>query len=184
MNIIYILIVLIIAAALVAALFLRKKEKPVGPSEKKMEFENAVFLPEIIKLLEEGHTATILLKGYSMRPFLESERDKAVLTKAGTPEVGKPVLAEIMPGRFVLHRIISIKGDEVTLLGDGNLHTEKCRLSDVKADVVGFYRKGRQTLDKTTDLKWRAYSRVWMALMPARRYLLAFYRRIWLRFFD
>ena len=168
MNIIYILIVLILAAALIAALFLRKKEKPVGPSEKKMEFENAIFLPEIIKLLEEGHTATILLKGYSMRPFLENERDKAVLTKAGTPEVGKPVLAEIMPGRFVLHRIISIKGDEVTLLGDGNLHTEKCRLSDVKA----------------TDLKWRAYSRVWMALRPARRYLLAFYRRIWLRFFD
>ena len=42
-----------------------------------IQFANAQLLPEIVKLLEEGHTVTLLLRGYSMRPFLEDNRDKA-----------------------------------------------------------------------------------------------------------
>ena len=38
------------------------------------QFANADFIPEIIKLLDEGHTVTLLLRGYSMRPFLEDTR--------------------------------------------------------------------------------------------------------------
>ena len=43
-------------------------------------FANAQFLPEVVKLLNEGHTVTLKLKGFSMRPFLEDGRDKALLT--------------------------------------------------------------------------------------------------------
>lgn len=49
------------------------------PETAKIQFENAVFLPEIVKMLNEGHTVTLTLKGYSMRPFLEDGRDKALL---------------------------------------------------------------------------------------------------------
>lgn len=44
-----------------------------------MQFANAKLLPEIIRLLEEGHSVTLQLRGYSMRPFLEDNRDKALL---------------------------------------------------------------------------------------------------------
>ena len=142
---------------------------------------NAVLLPEIVKLLEEGHTVTLRLRGYSMRPFLEDGRDKALLTKAENPQVGDAVLAEVAPRHYVLHRIISIKGDDVTLRGDGNLGTEECKLADVKGAVIGFYRKGCEKLDRTDGMKWRCYSWLWMRLFPVRRYLLAFYRRIWLK---
>ena len=118
-----------------------------------------------------------------MRPFLEDGRDKALLTKAVQPQVGDPVLAEIAPRHDVLHRIIAINGDHVTLRGDGNLGEAHCRLSDVRGAVIGFYRKGRDKLDRTDGRKWRTYSWVWTRLYPVRRYLLAFYRRIWLRFF-
>ena len=40
-------------------------------------FSNAQLLPEVVKMLNEGHTVTLPLKGYSMRPFLENGRDKA-----------------------------------------------------------------------------------------------------------
>ena len=73
-----------------------------------IQFANAVLLPEIVKMLNEGHTVTLRLKGFSMRPFLEDGRDKALLTKPTNPKVGDPVLAEIAPKHFVLHRIISI----------------------------------------------------------------------------
>ncbi len=145
---------------------------------------NAMLLPEIVKLLDEGHTVTLRLRGFSMRPFLEDGRDKALLTKADNPKVGDPVLAEVDPKHFVLHRIIKIDGDQVILRGDGNLADEQCSIQDVKGAVIGFYRKGRETMDRTDGWKWRTYSWIWVHLYPIRRYLLAFYRRIWLKLFK
>ena len=149
-----------------------------------VKMANSVLLPEIVRLLNEGHTVTLRLRGFSMRPFLEDGRDKALLTKAVSPKVGDPVLAEIEPKHFVLHRIISIQGDNVVLRGDGNLGVEHCKLGAVKGAVIGFYRKGRNKLDRTDGKKWRTYSWIWTRLYPIRRYLLAFYRRIWLRLFK
>lgn len=145
---------------------------------------NAEFLPRIVDLLQEGHSVTLSLRGFSMRPFLEDRRDRALLCKASSPKVGEPVLAEVSPGVFVLHRIVGIEGQQVTLLGDGNLAPEHCRLEDIRAQVVGFYRKGRTTLDPTDGRKWRTYSWVWTHLYPVRRYLLAAYRRIWIPLFG
>ena len=89
-----------------------------------MQFANAKLLPEIIRLLEEGHSVTLQLRGYSMRPFLEDNRDKALLIKAKDIQVGDPVLAEVSPLHYVLHRIIQIEDDKVVLRGDGNLGIE------------------------------------------------------------
>lgn len=156
----------------VASLKIKVKEK---------RFSNSEFIPEVIKFLQEGHTVTLQLHGFSMRPFLEDGRDKALLVKASNPKVGAPVLAEVGPGRYVLHRIVKITGDEVVLRGDGNLGVEHCRLADIKGEALGFYRKGRQRLDKTNGLKWRTYSFFWMLLLPLRRYILAVHRRVFIR---
>ena len=133
---------------------------------------NEVFLPQVVALLEEGHTATLPLRGRSMRPFLEDGRDKALLQIVDTYREGDAVLAEISRGHFVLHRIIKIEGTHVTLRGDGNLGDEHCRLEDIRAKAVGFYRKGRTKLDSTDGRKWRIYSWWWTRLYPLRRYLL------------
>ena len=136
--------------------------------------DNAILLPFIINELQQnpGKTVTLPLRGRSMRPFLEDGRDKALLTLATNPQVGDAVLAEVRPKVYVLHRIIAIKGQHVTLRGDGNLSDEHCTLSDVKATALGFYRKGRNTLDSTDEAKWRIYSWCWTRLYPIRRYLL------------
>ncbi len=158
---------------------------PINSTEtNKVQFENTVFLPEIVKMLNEGHTVTLTLRGNSMRPFLEDCRDKALFVKPTTIAVGDPVLAEIAPKHFVLHRIVAINGEAVTLLGDGNLSTEHCQKKDIVGAVIGFYRKGRTTLDRTDGWKWRCYSYVWTGLCPIRRYLLGIYRRIWIPLFG
>ena len=139
---------------------------------KTIQMANAVLLTEVVRLLEEGHTVTLPLKGYSMRPFLEDGRDKALLRKAEQIAVGDAVLAEVTPGHFVLHRVVSISGQSVVLRGDGNLSIEQCRLADIRGIAVGFYRKGRERLDRTDGRKWRIYSWWWTRLLPLRRYLL------------
>lgn len=148
------------------------------------QFPNVVLLPQVEALLNEGHTVKLQLRGVSMRPFLEDNRDKALLIKACHLAIGDAVLARLPQGSYVLHRIVKISGDDITLLGDGNLVPEHCKRQDVIGFVVGFYRKGRGKLDRTNGAKWATYSVIWMLLRPIRRYLLAFYRRIWLRFFK
>ena len=128
-------------------------------------FSNAQLLPEVVKMLNEGHTVTLPLKGYSMRPFLENGRDKALLIKVQRIKKGDPVLAEV-------------------LCGDGNLANEYCRREDVRASVVGFYRKGRTALDRIDGRKWRIYSAIWVHLRPFRRLLLGVYRRFWIKYFG
>ena len=143
------------------------------------QMANEELLPQVVSLLQEGHTVTLPLKGYSMRPFLEDGRDKALLKLPEAIRVGDAVLAEIAPGHFVLHRIVDITGECVTLRGDGNLGT-----GDGKAKAIAFYRKGRDKADSTDGRKWKTYSWIWLRLFPIRRYLLAFYRRIWLKLFK
>lgn len=62
---------------------------------KKKEFANEIIIPEIIAMLNSGHSVTLGLRGYSMRPFLEDRRDKALLRKPTAITVGDVVLAEI-----------------------------------------------------------------------------------------
>lgn len=139
--------------------------------------KNEIFLPEICKLLNEGKSVIIKLKGYSMRPFLEDNRDKAILKKTDDIRKGDIVLAETYKNHFVLHRILKIQGTQVILLGDGNLRTEMCTTDDIRAKAIGFYRKGGRKIERNEDLKWRIYTAVWMRLIPIRRYLLAILRR-------
>lgn len=143
---------------------------------KRIHFQNEVLIPQIITLLDSGHTVTLMLRGISMRPFLEDNRDKALLKKAEKLKVGDVVLAEISAKRYVLHRITEIEGERVVLMGDGNLGTEQCRISDIHGYAVGFYRKGRNKMERTDSVKWKFYSFLWMHLRPIRRYLLFLYR--------
>ena len=144
-----------------------------------LQFDNAQFLPHVCDLIDEGHTVSIRAKGNSMRPFMESERDIAVLSKATDIEKGDVVLAEIEQGHFVLHRIDAIMGPKVRLRGDGNPYqTEMCLLTDIRAKAIRIVRKG-----KTYDLNghtWRIYSFFWTNLRSIRRWLLALYRWLWL----
>lgn len=143
---------------------------------KRIHFQNEVLIPQIITLLDSGHTVTLMLRGISMRPFLEDNRDKALLKKAEKLKVGDVVLAEISAKHYVLHRITEIEGERVVLMGDGNLGTEQCRISDIHGYAVGFYRKGRNKMERTDSVKWKFYSFLWMHLRPIRRYLLFLYR--------
>lgn len=151
---------------------LRLNAVPVPVDDRARTIDNAVLLPLVLRLIDEGHTATLPLRGNSMRPFLCHQRDKAILTRLPELRVGLPVLAEIEPGQYVLHRIVRIKGDHVTLRGDGNMGVEHCRCADVKALAKGFFRKGRSAPDLITSRKWRVYSWLWLRLLPVRRPLL------------
>lgn len=146
---------------------------------RKEVIENNILLPEVGKLVSEGHTVTLSVKGASMSPFIVHLRDKAVLGPFSPDDLkkGDCVLAKVEGGSYVLHRIIRREGDRLILKGDGNIQgCERCRTDDVQAILVSIIRKGREV--STSSLLWGTYSRIWMILDPVRRWLLAVWRRL------
>lgn len=161
-----------------------RKRNGTGSVAHSMELPNHILLGAVRDAVREGHTATIIVKGWSMRPFVEHKRDKVLLDSAENVEVYDAVLAEIEPGRFVLHRIIDIEPDaedrqqdRITLMGDGNIRgTEQCRRKDLCGKVVQYIRPQRTISADDPTLRRRI--RMWKRLLPIRRYLLVIYKAI------
>ena len=77
------------------------------------------------------------------------------------------------------YRIISVEGDVVTLMGDGNIAgVERCRIGDIKAVALQIL-----TPRKHIDCMSRSHLRlaaIWKSMLPVRRWVLAVYRRIFI----
>ena len=138
---------------------------------------NEKLLPEIVRLLREGESVTMKVKGNSMLPFITGDCDSVVLQPAHHPGIGDIVLAKVDDGRYVIHRIVRMAGDCITLMGDGNLYgTERCHRDAIAGQAVRII-KVAKTIDCTTPTQ-RRKAELWKALLPLRRYLLAVYKRI------
>lgn len=141
-----------------------------------------VLMDEVKRILADGRSATFIVRGQSMMPFLWSDRDRVTLTplaEGERPAIGEVILAEVAPRVYVLHRLIAREGERLTLMGDGNLKgVEHCEEADVVGRVTAFYRKDREVPDLPTGRKWRLYSRLWLSVKPVRRLLLAVIRRL------
>jgi len=154
-----------------------KRRNGVAPSEDRHELPNDVFLGLVSEKLAEGHTAVIWVKGYSMRPFIEFGRDKVKLAPVIACHVGDAVLAEIAKGHYVLHRIIKVEGERLTLQGDGNVRgIEHCLTADVRGVVTEYIRPNRTLSADDVCLKRKI--RLWRKLRPIRRYLLFIYKAL------
>lgn len=145
----------------------------------KMTLPNEILLAEVSNMIGEGHPVVILTKGNSMLPFIRGDKDNVELVRPENPAEGDLALCQISPGHYVLHRIIAIEGDNVTLKGDGNLTgTEHCRREDICGIVTKILRKGGRTIDCSSP-SFRKRSRMWAGLpYIVRRYTLAIYRRV------
>ncbi|HOI27120.1 MAG TPA: S24/S26 family peptidase [Paludibacteraceae bacterium] len=142
---------------------------------KKQLVPNDLLIESVRKLLFEGHSVTLRVAGYSMRPLLENRRDSVILKSTKECQLHDVVLAEVTPGRFVLHRVIAVDNDHLTLMGDGNLFgQEHCMRKDVIGVVAIFVRKNRKLDAKAKWMPYYIY--IWLHLLPIRKVLLLAYR--------
>lgn len=139
------------------------------------------IIQNAIALVNEGLRVTFPVKGYSMLPFIVGSKESVDLVKPEHLEVGHVVLAWVEGCRYVVHRIIRIEGEQVALMGDGNIAgVEHCTLSDVAALAINVVTP--QGKHHPLYAPWRIKaSRLWWRLLPIRRWILAIYRRTWLK---
>ena len=145
----------------------------------KKTLPNELILGEVSRLIERGETVTLKAKGTSMLPFIVGGRDSVVLERPDELKTGMIVLAYVVGERYVLHRIIAIEGDKLTLMGDGNLKgVEMCLRKDVKAVASRIIKPSGEV-----DCHGRRHLRqvaAWNMLKPIRRWILAVYKRIFI----
>lgn len=141
-----------------------------------MRFANRLFFAQVEEMLAEGRDVQLRIKGHSMRPLLRNERDVVVLApyRRDIPlRCGQIVLFRYR-GQHILHRIVRIDGDRLTLAGDGNYRQEEqCSEADVVAQAQRIVRPDGREIDCNSP-RWRRMSRAWLRCPPlVRRYLLA-----------
>ena len=135
------------------------------------------IIQEAVRLVQDGVSVTFPVKGRSMLPFIIGGRESVILQKPGSLQRGQVVLAQVGPDRYVVHRIIKVEPDRITLMGDGNIcGTESCTPSNVLAIAThGVDEKGKR---RTLESKGQMFkARVWFRIRPLRRIILAVLRR-------
>lgn len=136
------------------------------------------MMEEVRRLVSEGKTVTLTVKGYSMNPFMSNMRDVITLGAWKDSQLCKGCVALVRDtrGNYLIHRIIKREGNLVTLMGDGNIgQTETATLDNVIAIMYSIQRKGR--IYTTDSFTWKAYSWIWDKLTPVRRYPLWLWRK-------
>lgn len=137
----------------------------------KRTIEDDVYFGTMKGFIDMGKSVSMTPKGFSMLPFIRGERDSVVIGPVCEPlQVGDIILARI-GSRYVMHRIIALDADRITMMGDGNLRgVEHCLAGEVigkVTEIVGS--NGRHAKPGKGTL--------WRHLLPFRRYLLAIYKR-------
>jgi len=144
---------------------------------KKLVVQNEEFFAEVVRLLKEGHKATIPCKGNSMLPTIRSEKDLVVLQACGSYKP-KDIVLFTYNGKYILHRIISQKGENFVMRGDGNPYgTEHCKSDEVYAKVTEIIRNGKKSRNPYSK-KALIFLYIWDKLLPIRKYLIAIYRKL------
>lgn len=141
--------------------------------------DKAIMMEEIRKLISEGKTVTITVKGNSMNPFMVHLRDQMTLGPWKDEDLKKGTVALVrdIHGNHLIHRVIERRHDRVILLGDGNIaQKEVATLDNVIGIMYSITRKGR--IYTRRNLIWRAYSALWSLLTPVRKWPLYIWRRL------
>lgn len=116
--------------------------------------------------LLEGKTVRVAVNGQSMLPFFRSG-STITLRPIEEKDIRKYNVVMADAGHaFVVHRIIEVGDETITLLGDGNIYGTEQVTRDKIYGVVD------------CSALHIFFAKVWLWLRPVRRFPLAIFRRI------
>lgn len=137
----------------------------------------AELYPLIRERLDSGCTVELPITGTSMLPLLVWGRDSVDIEKSQTPKKGDIIFYRRDNGQFVLHRIVGINDSGFILCGDNQWKREYgIQPRHIIAVVTAVNRKGKKIyIDRNI---YRLYSFLWVKILPVRKYILIFIRKI------
>ena len=137
-------------------------------SSKNKRIDLDSLMPIIREQLDGGNSVTFSPRGVSMLPMLHQGRDTVTLS----PIIGKMKKFDLPlykrdNGKYVLHRIVSVKNG-ITCVGDNQFALEHgLRDDQMIAVVTSFTRNGKEI--SADSAGYKLYCRVWHYTRPIRR---------------
>lgn len=128
--------------------------------------DNSTTFSIVRDILLEGQNVTVAVNGQSMLPFFRSGSTVTLRPISEEDFKKYAVVFADAGGRFVIHRIIAIDGDMVTLLGDGNIYGTETMPKNKVYGVIDC---------SATHI---FFAKIWLWLRPVRRFPLAIFRRV------
>ena len=133
----------------------------------------------IEELLSRDGKLVYKAKGRSMLPMLRPDRDLVMIEAVDSP-AASPVPYDVVlyktDGKYILHRVLRIDGDQYLIRGDNTYSVERVPTDAVIGVLTGFVRDGRQI--SVQDWRYRLYVRIWCALYPLRAALMRIRRLV------
>lgn len=143
-----------------------------------MVINNEILFASVIEMLNEGNKVTIPVKGYSMLPFIIGERDLVELEKVDGKVSPDDIVLFSIGGRFILHRVRQVSGEDVLIQGDGVLvNQERCKIGSIHGRVIKILKHGKKEVDPYSPWMIKKVH-FWNSLGMLRRYPLAILRRL------
>lgn len=135
---------------------------------RKLTIPNDVFFEQIQVYLSAGKSVSFFVKGHSMRPFIH-EGDKVTVKAIPLADLrnGMIALAHADQG-YVLHRVVGIRADGISLAGDGNLSQIELIENSKLMGVVQKAFRGDAELPVCTSSS-RMKGLIWYYVRPIRR---------------
>lgn len=139
---------------------------------------NHFIFKEAELALKAGKSVFIRVVGGSMEPFLSDDKDVVKITPCIPTELRCGDVALFKSNAsYCLHRVIAIKGDEITLCGDAIY--QFCEVIS-SSEVIGVLHAVTHQSGKVvvcSSVTWRMQGKIWMFLFPIRKYLLYIHRK-------
>lgn len=135
-----------------------------------------IFVEQLNDAFSKGLSLRFTPSGNSMLPTLNGTSDIVTLSAPRTVHKYDAVLFRRDTGALVLHRVIGISGDDLTVSGDNQYWTEHTNCSDVLAVMTALTRDGREI--SVTDAGYRARIRLLVLKKRLRMLLARCYHRI------
>jgi hypothetical protein len=126
--------------------------------------------PLMEEVLQNAGEVTFMVTGNSMRPLLRHRRDKVCVVKPRETLLKKydiPLFVR-QDGKYILHRITSVKPAGYVVVGDNQ---EAKEYPVLHAQVIGVVKgiwRGEKYIS-CEDFRYRAYCRLWVFAYPFRR---------------
>ncbi len=133
------------------------------------------YISSLRELTEAGQVVNVKVFGGSMVPFLGDGRDEVLIKKPDRDlQVGDVVFFQRDNGRFILHRIWKKRPEGYYIVGDSQQEIEgPIRDEQIFALVIKAKRKGKWV--GPGDFWWEFFEKVWIHMIPFRRWLIKGY---------
>lgn len=126
---------------------------------------------------------TGLTLGTSMEPLIHQQKDNIIVVKNDSRLKKYDVPVYVTPkGKYIMHRVVKVCDDHYVIVGDNLLNKEYVTDDMICGVLVGFYKNGKHYVDCQKSIPYKIYSRIWVALLPVRPFILLFPRGVrWIK---